>query len=160
MMQVPSTERVLCIDPGEHAGVSLWESRKDGSALLLVLDCVKGASPREVYFAMRRYAPDRVIVEQVYLPRNRSQAGIRTLVLRAGHWLTLAGAASIPTQEVAPATWQAGVGCSGKGAKERYIAHAQAWLGRDNITEDQAAALCIGLWYLGTKGLEPQQQTE
>lgn len=141
---------MLGVDPGLHAGWSLWR----GDALVESGAC-GGDSPAEVAGILTRTGAGLVVVEQQMpgMPGGR-RAGfrsLRTLIERAATWTVLARARGAQVAQVYPATWRA-YSRVGRSGMDGVMGAARALAGRD-VTGDEAAAILIGLWAVGQRPL-------
>jgi len=112
---------------------------------------------------LRVLRPELGIVEAVHPVRGKGGKIVNlkayaTMLHRAHHWHTLLQAQAIPTREVQPLTWQNAIpGMPSKAKRDEritiYRAHASDLMGR-KLTEDEAAAVGIGCWWLAEQGIE------
>lgn len=135
---------ILAVDPGKRAG---WATYRDGrysrsgtfsrgDDVLAIADFLDGIHFRTM------------VIEGQYLPRGRAK-GIITLIRRRCIWEILAIERRREVVVVAPATWQS------RYRKIDHIIAARTIAGRDLTSRDEAAAICIGDWYISTLDTMP-----
>ena len=139
LKRFPDISRILSVDPGAEAGFALIvdglveESAPiDGQDVFAIWDCIK------------RTKPDLVLIEDQFVGKNPLVA--KVIILRRGHWETLAKLLNLPTTTINPSTWLAWARVK-RGDKPAYHRLAAAVLGRTVATEDEAAAILMGLCY-------------
>lgn len=149
-------DRVLTVDPGAWAAAALWSFDR-GIARLSGVFRVNGGDVRAIDALLRSLRPEKLVVESVFHHRRSSAKSVATMYRRQGHWVTLLQRVGVPVEEVAPETWQKHVpGFAHKMKRDERIAlytnHARETLRRPKLTEDECAAVCIGLWYIEQRG--------
>jgi len=155
--------RVLTIDAGEWAAAALWVV-VDGVVRRPSIFRVKGSDPLAIALLMERTRPEKLVIEAPYPGRGMAQKSLRTFYLRQGHWLTIGMMKRLPYEEVAPATWKKAAvpGIKLRAPREdqieSYIFHIREVLGLPKLTEDECAAVGVGIWYMTERGVELQLQ--
>lgn len=134
--------RILAVDPGKAAGFALFDKR-----LLVESGALAGDDVFVIWDLVKRTAPDGIVVEDQFIGKNPKTA--KVIVLRRGHWETIAALRNIPTATVPPTTWQ-GWAKVKRGDKPAYYRFACAITGRQLTSEDEAAAVLIGLCYVSS----------
>lgn len=138
----PRPRRILAVDPGERAGVSLF--RLDADHRRFVLDScweVNGDSTRAIAdvvrgFKKRSDVPAIVVVERQFMKKREGGKvqiqGFETLLRRRLVWETIAEVFGLPTALVYPVSWQS------KGLAKK--------IDDEETTKDRAKRMCLELW--------------
>jgi hypothetical protein len=135
----PGVSRILSVDPGAKAGFALIvDGAVEESAP------INGADVFAIWDCVKRCKPDLVLIEDQFTGPNPKT--VKAVILRRGHWETIAKLRMLPVTTINPSTWLAWVKTK-RGDKSAYHRLATAILGRKVETEDEAAAILMGLCY-------------
>lgn len=146
--------RVMTVDPGTSAGWAMWDA---GS--LDAVGWVNGKDARAIAEVIRKCYPEMLIIER---PHGGKATAItmRGMWLAYGRWATVAEYQRLPIEEVWAITWQSYLPGWRSGMKrdetgDLYQEQARAFSGRQVLTPDECAAVCLGWWYWGVRGVVP-----
>lgn len=136
----PRPLRILSVDPGERAGLSLFRFDDGG----FVLDSgweVNGDSTRAVAdvvrgFKTRASVSSIVVIERQFMKKRGGDKiqihGFETLLRRRMVWETIAEVFRLPVALVYPVSWQS-----------KYLAKKES---DEETTKDRARRACLKLW--------------
>lgn len=139
----PRPRRVLAVDPGERAGVSLFRFEEMPVRGFYLDSCweVNGDSTRAIADVVRGFkkksgVPSIVVVERQFMKKRDGGKvqiqGFETLLRRRLVWETIAEVFRLPTALIYPVSWQ-----SKSLAKK---------IDDDETTKDRAKRACLELW--------------
>ncbi len=137
----PRPRRLLSVDPGERAGLSIF--RFDDEVGFILDSCweVNGDSTRAIADTVRGYkarstVPSIVVIERQFMKKREGGkvqiSGFETLLRRRMAWETIAEVFGLPTALIYPVSWQS-----------KYLAKKTE---DDESTKDRAKRTCLKLW--------------
>ncbi len=151
--------RVLAIDPGYgRCGVAVVE-KTGGKETLLYSACIE--TPADMDFPkrlavvanecarlLRKYTPDALVLEKLYVTKNQKTA-MRVAEVR-GALIGAAANAGIPISEYTPSEVKAAVAGNGRADKKSVIKmiHALVTIQKDIRHDDEYDAIAVGITYL------------
>ncbi len=134
--------RILFSDPGGKAGYALYEGRD-----LVESGAVAGDDVHQIWDVFKRTAPDGLGIESQYIGVNPKTAMV--IVRRRAYWETIALLLGLKVAEVPANIWQAWAKVK-PGDKQAYYNLACAIVGRQLASQDEAAAVLIGMCYVAS----------
>lgn len=134
--------RLLFADPGGKAGYSLYEGRD-----LVESGTVAGDDVHQIWDVFKRTVPDGLGIEAQYIGVNPKTAMV--IVRRRAYWETVALLLGLKVAEVSASTWQSWARVK-SGDKDAYYRLACAITKRQLASQDEAAAVLIGMCYVSS----------
>jgi hypothetical protein len=158
---------ILAIDPGKLSGYAVFMEDRPVRSGFIHVRTAKGAMQIwELFCWMTGKAADwTMVIEGPHpIPRNKAgkpKFGWRTLYgmgIPRGQWEQNAQMRSMKIIEVLPSAWQ--LPTIGRGLRKqqikKYVMRAQAIMKtKEFIQSDEAAAICMGDWYIRELGRKP-----